>query len=378
MPRISPATPNPDPADGSQVADANALTLSWTPGFGAKLHTVYFGDDYDQVKTATGGMMSGVASYNPGPLGLEQVYYWRVDEFDAIETYKGDVWSFTTPGAVGDPQPAYDAQDVAMNVILSWTAANSAASHHLYLGTDKEAVRSASVGLPEDKGSIALGAESYDVGLLEAKTTYYWRVDEVDGQGNVSTGPVWIFTTGTFLLVDDFESYTDDDAAGEAIWQTWIDGFGVADNGAQVGYLLPPYAEQKIVHSGLQSMPLLYVNEAGVSNSEATKTLTAPRDWTQAGVAELSLWFRGSSGNALEPLYVAISNSTGAPSVVAHSDAGAVEIRSWTEWRIPLQTFTDQGINLSDVYKIAIGVGSTGGAAAGGSGTMYIDDIRLY
>ena len=107
-------------------------------------------------------------------------------------------------------------------------------------------------------------------------------------------------------------------------------------------------------------------------------TLTAPRDWTQAGVTELSLWFRGVSANALEPLYVAISNSTGVPSVVAHSDVGAAAIRSWTEWRIPLQAFTDQGINLSNVDKIAIGLGSTGGTAAGGSGTMYIDDIQLY
>jgi len=30
------------------------------------------------------------------------------------------------------------------------------------------------------------------------------------------------------------------------------------------------------------------------------------------------------------------------------------------------------------VEKIAIGLGSKGGPAAGGSGTMYIDDIRLY
>jgi hypothetical protein len=30
------------------------------------------------------------------------------------------------------------------------------------------------------------------------------------------------------------------------------------------------------------------------------------------------------------------------------------------------------------VDKIAIGLGSKGGAAVGGSGTMFIDDIRLY
>jgi len=368
---------NPVPADGAGSVAVD-VELGWTPGFGAKLHTVYFGEDFDTVNNATGGAPIGITTYNPGPLEQAKVYYWRVDEFDALATYKGDVWSFTTPGAVGNPQPAHGATDVGMNTTLSWTPADSAASHQIYFGMDQEAVRNANTASPEYKGSKTLGAESYGPGLLEAETAYYWRVDEVDSQNNVSTGPIWIFTVGAYLLVDDFESYTDDDAAGEAIWQYWIDGFGVADNGAQVGYLLPPYCELTVVHGGSQSMPLLYSNEAGVSNSEATMTLTAPRDWTQAGVTELSLWFRGVSANALEPLYVAISNSTGVPSVVAHSDAGAAAIRSWTEWRIPLQAFTDQGINLSNVDKIAIGLGSTGGTAAGGSGTMYIDDIQLY
>jgi len=369
---------NPDPPDGAEFVDPNTPTLTWTPGYGAKLHTVYLGDDYDEVSDATGGMMLGVASYSPGPLELEKVYYWRVDEFDAVETHKGDVWSFTTPGAVGNPKPSNAAMNVGMNATLSWTPADSAASHELYFGTDKEVVRNADTGAPEYKGSKALGAESYDPGLLEPDTAYYWRVDEVDDQGNTAKGPLWIFTTGAFLLVDDFEGYTDDDAAGEAIWQSWIDGFGVADNGAQVGNLMPPYAEQTIVHSGSQSMPLLYVNEAGVTNSEASMTLTAPRDWTQAGVTELSLWFRGGSANAAEPLYAAISNAAGAPAVVAYDDAATTASSRWTEWVIPLQAFVDQGINLTNVDKIAVGLGSKGGAAAGGSGTMYIDDIRLY
>jgi hypothetical protein len=369
---------NPDPADGAEFVDPNTVTLSWTGGFGAILHTVYFGDDFDEVNNATVGVPAGMTTYSPGPLEREKVYYWRVDEFDAVATHKGDVWCFTTPGAVGNPQPSYGATDVAMNTILSWMPADIAASHQLYFGTNKEAVRNADTSTPEYKGSRALGADSYDPGLLEPDTTYCWRVDEIDGQGNTLKGPLWIFTTGHFLLIDDFEDYTDDDTAGEAIWQTWIDGFGVPDNGAQVGYLMPPYAEQMIVHGGSQSMPLLYVNEAGITNSEASMTLTAPRDWTAASVSELSLWFRGGSDNAAEPLYVAISNSTGAPAIVTNDDPDASTVRSWMQWSIPLQAFTDQGINLSHVDKIAIGLGSIGGAAAGGSGTMYIDDIRLY
>jgi len=368
---------NPDPADGAEFVDPNAVTLSWTSGYGAILHTVHMGNDYDEVNNAVGGAPQGITTYNPGPLEREKVYYWRVDEFDAVNTHKGNIWSFTTPGAVGNPQPSYDAADVGLNATLSWTPADSATSHELYFGTDKEAVRNAGAGSPEYKGSKALGAESYDPGLLEAGTSYCWRVDEVDAQGNVAKGPLWIFTTGAFLLVDDFEGYTDDDVAGEAIWQTWIDGFDVADNGAQVGYFLPPYAEQTIVHGGLQAMPLLYVNEAGVTNSEAMMTLAAPRDWTQAGVTGLSLWFRGVSTNAADPMYVAVSNSAGTPAIVSHEDANAATITKWTQWVVPLQALGDQGIDLANVDTIAIGVGSKGGTVVGGSGTMYIDDVRL-
>ena len=342
------------------------------------MHTVYFGEVYEEVDNATVGTPLGGTNYSPDPLEPEKVYYWRIDEFDGADTYKGDVWTFTTSGAVGNPQPANGASDITMATILSWTAADNATSHEVYLGLDKDTVRSAGTTSPEYKGPRALGAESYDAGLLEPDTTYYWRIDEVY-TGNTVKGPIWSFTVGSYLLIEDFESYTDDDAAGQAIWQHWIDGFGVADNGAQVGYLMPPYAEQTIVHGGAQSMPLLYVNEAGVSNSEATLTLTALRDWTIAGISEVSLWTRGSTANAEEPLYVAISNTVGSPAIVADDDPGAATISAWKELRIPLQAFADQGINRSNVDKIAIGRGDQSGmAAAGGTGLVYVDDSRVY
>jgi hypothetical protein len=365
---------NPDPADGDGLTETT-VSLTWTGGFGSKLHTVYFGENYDEVSNATVGVPTGEASYDPGPLESERVYYWRVDEFDAFETYKGDVWAFTTPGAVGNPQPANGAADVAMATVLSWTAADNAASHEMYLGLDRDIVRSADTTSPEYRGPKALGTESYDPGLLEPDT-YYWRVDEVHN-GNLLKGPVWSFTVGNYILVEDFESYTDNDADGEAIWQTWIDGFGVVDNGAQVGNLMPPYCEQRIVHDGLQSMPLFYVNEAGVTNSEASLTLKAPRDWTLGGVEELVLWVRGDSDNATDPLYVAVSNAAGGPAIIANDDPEVAVKTAWKKWVIPLQALADRGINLGNVDKLTIGVGSKGGAAVGGSGTMYIDDIRL-
>ncbi len=363
---------NPKPPDGAEFVDPN-VKLSWTPGFGAKLHTVYFGDNFDTINNATGGVAQGPATYNPGPLQSEKVYYWRVDEFDAKGTYKGDIWSFTTPGAAGNPKPANGAAGVQMVAKLSWTPATNATSHDVYFGTDKEAVKNATTASPQYKGSKVKGSESYDPGKLTWYSPYYWRVDAVYNTGTVK-GLVWGFTTADFITVDDFESYNDIDppaAGSNRIFDKWIDGFAnPTTNGALVGNELPPYAERTIVHGGVQSMPYSYDNN--LKTSEATMTLVYPRDWTEEGVTKLSLWFRGNPANAAERMYVALDGTA----VVYHADPKAAQAAGWTEWVIDLQAF--QGVTLANVNTITIGFGTKGSAAAGGSGKTYFDDIRLY
>jgi hypothetical protein len=87
----------------------------------------------------------------------------------------------------------------------------------------------------------------------------------------------------------------------------------------------------------------------------------------------------GIMSNDTEPLYVAVSNSAGNSVVITHNDPAAANIDTWTEWIIPLQTLADQGLNLSNVDKIAVGLGTKGNATVpGGKGKMYFDDIRLY
>ncbi len=95
-----------------------------------------------------------------------------------------------------------------------------------------------------------------------------------------------------------------------------------------------------------------------------------------------AMWMNQDIGivsNDTEPLYVALSNSAGAPGIVYHDDPAAVNVDRWTEWVILLQSFADQGINLANVDRIAIGIGTRGNMTnPGGSGKIYIDDIRLY
>ena len=366
----------PSPADSAELVDPN-VELSWETGFGSKLHYMYFGDNFDEVSNVTGGAPLGFTTYTPGPLKLAKTYYWRVDEFDIIETHKGDVWSFTTEGAVGSPDPANGAVDVKQTQIITWSPGIYAASHELYFGTDKDAVKNADTGSPEYKGARDLGAETYDPGMLEWDTAYYWRIDEVNNTNPDSPWPgiLWSFTTANFLIVDDFESYNDLDPAdpeSNRIFNVWIDGYDNPTNGSLVGYDTPPFAEQTIVHGGNQSMPLYYDNSVGYS--EATLTLTYPRDWTEKGVNTMTIWFRGDSANAAETLYVALNGSA----VVNHDNPNAAQVEEWTEWNIDLQVFADQGVNLANVNTIALGLGNRNNPVAGGSGTMYFDDIRLY
>ncbi len=754
------------------------VELAWTGGFGAKLHHVYFGDNFDDVSNAAGALPLADATFAPGPLELEKTYYWRVDEFDGAAIHKGDVWSLTTKplipitdptligrwtldegigttaldwsghghdaAFVGEPQwvDGYDggaltfdgtddavvysfdeetwsAYTVALwakagsvgqnewssvfanhipnsdgfqldvdgsdpgilryngvnaenteigtvttrwvhigvtcdgtsttlywngNVVatiagadavfnqfgigtnragdnyfegilddvrvydreltqeeiqlvmridpllawnssptngstpdidaatpLTWSPGDSASSHKVYFGLEKDAVAGAETS---DTTGIYRGSQNGTSftpaeGIEWGGGPYYWRVDENNTDGTVTRGRVWSFAVADFILVDDFESYTDNEVDNEAIWQNWVDGFGAAANGSQVGYVMPPYAEQTIINGGGQSMPLSYNNTAGVRNSEAVLGLTAPRDWTKHGVSTLSLWFRGyppsvggftegpvgtftmtGSGaditgpadefhyayktltgpgtivarvdsventhnwakagvmiretldadsahamafvtpgqgvvleyrvgagqnnvgaaaqetgitaphwvklerdvagfftashstngsswtpiqssipqniqmasssvyiglavtshdaaatceakfsnvtttgnvglqwtnqdvgiltNAAEPFYVALSNANGTTAVVTNPDANASVTDVWTEWQIDLSEFANQGVNLAEVDKIAVGLGATGDpAAAGGSGTMFIDDITL-
>jgi hypothetical protein len=354
----------PEPADGAASVDQDPA-LEWTAGFGAKLHTVYFGESFDEVDTAAGGLPQAATQFRPGALKMAKTYYWRVDEFDVLATHKGDVWSFTTEGAVMALDPANGDVDVSQTPTLTW-APGLGASYEVYFGADAASL--------ELKGSGNLGEESYESAQLEWNTTYYWRVDEANNANADSpwTGPLWSFTTANFLIIDDFEAYNDlnpDDPASNRIFMVWIDGFdNPAVNGSVVGHANPPFAEQTIVHSGNQSMPMIYDNAVG--KSEATSVLTSNSDWTVKGVDTLTIWYRGAAANSAETMYVMLNSSA----TVDNDDPAAAQAAGWTEWNTPLQAFADQGVNLSNVSSITLGLRS----GTGGTGMLYFDDIRLY
>jgi len=108
--------------------------------------------------------------------------------------------------------------------------------------------------------------------------------------------------------------------------------------------------------------------------SEVELTLSTTRNWTENGLNTLALWFIGDLSNAADPLYVALNGSA----VVYNDNAKAAQVSKWTQWTIDLQAFADQGVDLTNVNTIAVGLGTKGNMTTpGGAGKIYIDDIRL-
>ncbi len=371
----------PSPANGA-VGVLMPL-FQWKPGDTAVLHKVYLGRSAD-LGPADLAMPASPATtyYHAAVLEPGTTYYWRVDEVekDMTTTHTGNVWSFTTQALTAYlPDPADGAVDASPTPDLTWSPGQSAVQHHIYLGSSFEAVSQGAADT--DKGVQSVMDANFAPGALESLTTYYWRVDEVLVDTTVQAGPVWSFTT--YLPVDDFESYTDE--VGQRIFQSWIDGFGytepkvVAGNGsgATVGYTEPPFAEQKIVHSGLQAMPMDYDNASAPHHSETQRTFLPVADWTVNGADTLVLYVRGKATNTPGQLYVAIKDTYNHDAFIIHGDPAVVTRTTWVEWRISLASFRNGGMNLARVNRISIGVSNQDNPGAGGAGSLYIDDIRV-
>jgi hypothetical protein len=281
-----------------------------------------------------------------------------------------EVRFFYIPLRAREPSPDSGATDVDVDVTLSFRAGREAAQHDAYLSTDEQAVIDATAPV------TTVPETSYGPLSLDLAQTYYWKVNEVNMAETPTTleGDVWNLTTREFLVVDDFESYNDldtTDPESNRIFLTWLDGYGVATNGSIVGYANPPFAEQTIVHSGAQSMPLFYDNTGTARYSEAELALSAAQDWTKSGITALSLWFSGDPNNIPDKMYVKINGSK----VTYDGEAGNLMLRPWQPWNIDLASL---GIGLQNVTKLSIGFGDETSVTPGGSGVVFFDDISLY
>jgi len=342
-------------------------------GLGVKETTIEYSEDGENWATLgdfelTQGPGSGTYTYNTVvPFDGAPAKYVRINienSWGAAAQFHGlsEVRFMYIPAHAREPEPVDGETGVAIESALSWRSGRDAASHEVYLGTDPNALSL--------DGTTTVS--TYDPGVLDLDTTLYWQIVEVNEAEATPAwaGDVWTFSTQEYIVVDDFESYVDDESeGGQAIWSAWIDGLveyggDAANGGSQVGHTTSPFAEQTIVHAGGQSMPLYFENGSASAISEADYAIAPAQNWNQGAIKSLSLWFYGQLDNTGQ-LYVAINGTK----VVYDGDAADIARAQWQPWNIDLSAV---GANLNSVSELSVGVQGTG------SGVVYIDDIRLY
>jgi hypothetical protein len=390
---------SPRPPEGAENVDPNVV-LSWSPGENAVFHDVYFGTDSDAVEVADtcsteykGRQNLDANSYDPcGLLELGATYYWRIDELNGPMS-KGQVWHFTvSDGKARDPSPRDGIWTTSRDTTLSWTPGVFANSHDVYFGTNFDNVNDANstVTLDVYKGRQSLDEHTYSPIGLEFTQTYYWRIDEVNN-GNLRKGDIWSFAVVEYIVIDDMEAYT-------GTWQ------GQGDNPLDEGwtdYFANDTGSMLYLRTGSpvrdeQSMEYWYDNawDGSLRYCSESKSLDLnPTDWAELGTKILSLWFYGepdNDANDTEQMYVGVEDDAGLYAELRYGDnegedINDIKIADWQQWNTPLPYFSDSNfaavandVDLADVNALFIGFGVRGGLVAGGDGTVFFDDIRLY
>lgn len=300
-----------------------------------------------------------------------------------------------TPPEASQPDPADGATGIQINPTLGWLPGIDANQHEVYLGMTAGAVEKAIDGNDPNISLFATPKDShFTPGLLEANTTYYWRVDEVNDAhpDKLWEGAVWSFTTGSFMVVDDFESYAND--SPNRPFQTWVDGVGYSADeffpkdypgngtGAAIGHDIwtpgGPHFDQTIMeteffHNGRQSMPFNYDNSS-TTLSETRRTWAQAQDWTVANANTLVLYIMGQAGNTADDLYVKVADSLGHSMTVQSTDATLLTSAAWKAWRIPFSQFTQ--VDMTKITSMAMGLGSKT-SPKHGKGMILVDDVLV-
>jgi len=145
-----------------------------------------------QFSEATGsgsyaGFTNPDLNFNNAP--VRYVLISVVDNWAGSEAWAGlaEIKFNITSAKASSPNPYHTETGIHPEQDLSWTSGSGATSHKVYFGTDPT----------PDSGEFQDNQTetTFDPCTMAYNTTYYWRIDEVDG--GTTTGDVWRFTTGS-------------------------------------------------------------------------------------------------------------------------------------------------------------------------------------
>jgi len=200
---------NPSPKDGAEDVPANVI-LSWSPGFHAVRHDVYFGTSFEDVNNATAtsdpaGVYRGSQStniYQTARLEMSQTYYWRVDDIGAPPDNtisKGSVWQFT-------------AEPFSYPIVSENIGATASSSNSSDEGSENTVNGS---GLSDDKHSFTLS----DMWLSDTgEPGSAWIQYEFDRAYNLHQMQVWNYNGSTILINYGLKDVTIEHSTDAANW----------------------------------------------------------------------------------------------------------------------------------------------------------------
>jgi hypothetical protein len=350
------------------------------PGYSGTLPTLVAKGTVTAYDVNSGDIVTDSVNY-PSEAGLRALVKIDYDVTNAGMT--------TVSAAAVDPNLAYNPNpfDKAKRVqpaefsLISWSAGTNAAQHDVYFGTDETAVANADTSSDEYISRQALATTTYapSIEYVFARD-YFWRIDEVNSAGGVQwPGSVWSFKADDHAVVDDFDSY----ANQIELWNVW-DDYWANGTGSEV------FVEEdaNIIREG-NSLSFDYdcgnaYKKVGAVADTTIARLGINSDWTLSGTKALRLAFRGQAGNAVstnEKMWVQLEDiSSNSGVVIYDGDPCDVAEEEWHEWHIDLEDFNSAGVVLASVDRVHIGFGGLlgGQTKAGGTGTVWFDDMELW
>lgn len=259
------------------------------------------------------------------------------------------------------PNPPSGAPDIEADVRLSWTPACTTGAQRIYCSPVASQVRSAAAdalvaALPSDANSFRPQAE--------LGRTYYWRVDTaVPTDANLFyPGDVWMFTVADHLVVDNFETYADNDLLQNS-WRCsgWSD----------------VYLGAVELRTCDLSMHFHYSYDAA-DWPYTFRWFDHYQDWMRSGAKVLQVRLSGDLPEAASGyMYVGLTDGAH-EQIVPYAGPGQTDNGTgWHTWRIALGDFN--GIDLTQVRGMAIGIRPQSVQVDESyTGVIRIADISLY
>jgi len=417
----------PGPEDGAKNIESG-VKLSWTGGKGVIMHDVYFGTDEAAVAASAPSTFKGkvmATTFDPGALALFTTYYWKINEFSVTGINAGPVWSFSTPEyVVIDSEETTLKYDNRAEPYLSEAVWDTPADL-TYGGVSELTLRfhggpgpEGSVSLDAATGTYKMTGSGADVWGSSDQFHYGYRILSGDGEivarvvSNGTGTNTW--AKGGVMIRETLDA----NSKHTIMALTGGDGGGITFQGRpQTG------SSSRSYHGDLTAKPPYWVKLTRAGNTITAYSsadgvnwvlftdaspdgaITNPWDIEMAADVYIGLFVTSHAAgqkrtytfdnvsvkgnisaedmntdigipfNTPEPIYVALEDSTGAIASVAHPYAGATRIDAWRQWTIPLSEFA--GVDAKNAAKFYFGVGDVANPAAGGTGTVRIDDIRV-